>query len=93
MLSRFKYILYSLFFLSGYFIGRVSHIINYYYTNHLMIPHHWITGVFILIVGLKIKNLYVVSFSCGLVLSDFNDMLSFKIFQPDLGVPHFWGFD
>jgi hypothetical protein len=72
-----------IFLIIGYLIGRIGHVINYYYTNNLPIPHHWIIGYIIMLYGLKKEKNNIMLFGIGLIISDFNDLLNFKIFGSD----------
>jgi hypothetical protein len=72
----------------GYLIGRIGD----YFAGHWNFFHHWIYGVILLFFG--VFNIYILFFGAGLIISDLNDMLHFRIFGPDeKKEKKFWGFD
>lgn len=84
----------------GYLIGRFGHrYVNVWLGNPWWVPHHWITGLLIVIVGVaafqKIElSGEIISFGVGHFISDAKDFLKLKIFSPDEdGEKYFWGID
>ena len=91
-----KIILNFCFFFLGYVIGRLTHIFNHYYTNDISyLPHHWITGLFFILLFILLKKEFLVYFFIGIVISDLKDMMELKLFEPDIDIskPIFWGID
>jgi hypothetical protein len=82
---------------SGYAIGRLGHIFG---GSIWWIPHHWIFGVILMVAPFFLKKIpwaikiLIIVFALGVFISDFNDFLSLKTFEPeDVEVVRFWGVD
>jgi len=78
----------------GYAAGRIAHI----FCGQLETPHHWIFGVFFMIVGLvyyKLSlGLAVFYFGAGFFVSDFKDFLLMRFYGRDKkGKKRFWDID
>lgn len=78
----------------GYSIGRISHI----YWGYMKVPHHWIYGLILIIVGLIFYKypLGIIAFYFGVghFISDLKDFLQLKFFGVDEeGKKKFWGID
>jgi len=74
----------------GFAIGRFGDK----YGGHLNIPHHWIYGLFLIIVGIIYIDNWIgilfLSFGIGCFISDLDDFLHMRIWGVD--VPHKWKF-
>jgi hypothetical protein len=82
--------------LVGYVIGRTMHILNYYFTNNITwLPHHWILAILLFILSFFVEQEWLLYFSIGLLISDFNDFWNLKTFEPDATntLPNLIGFD
>lgn len=81
--------------LAGYHLGRLGHVLNYFYTNDWkFLPHHWITGMILLYGSFISKKEWLFFFSVGFIISDFNDMINFRLFEADnVDKLRFYGFD
>ena len=83
----------------GYVIGRLGHkYFNVWLGDPVYIPHHWITGLILVIIGIYYYYLFIglvlISFGLGTVISDFDDLLHFRTFSKDgPGPKKFWGID
>ncbi|MBU4367998.1 hypothetical protein KKC49_04015 [Patescibacteria group bacterium] len=78
----------------GYIIGRIGHIMG----GHLKTLHHWIYGLFLVVVGgifwREFWGLLVLFFGIGLFISDFKDFLDLKFYGVDENVlKRFWDVD
>jgi hypothetical protein len=78
----------------GYLIGRVGDKVG----GHWNLPHHWIYGLILIILGLVFYSNYWCNlglyFGIGLFVSDGKDFLKMKVYGPDEGESRsFWGFD
>lgn len=80
------FLLNFLLFAIGFTIGRLSHIINAMSPaiNNSMLPHHWIVGIIGIVLSYSYRNNYLFYFSLGLFISDLNDFIHFKTFEPDI---------
>ena len=72
----------------GYIIGRFSdNYINIWIGDPPWIPHHWIPGLILMIVGiLFLENnlaLWTFSFGAGIFVSDLKDFFNLKFFESD----------
>ena len=79
---------------AGYAVGRISHILG----GHLNVPHHWIYGVLLIIVGAifyqHTLGWLALAFGIGHTISDLDDMMALKFYGRDEpGPKHFWGTD
>lgn len=85
--------------LLGYLIGRWSHwYLNDKVGNPAWVPHHWLTGMALVIIGLVFPanpyRWYFVAFGAGLFISDLKDFLLMRFFRPDdPGPKRFWHID
>jgi hypothetical protein len=81
----------------GFALGRMGHMFG----NQIWwIPHHWILGIIFIFCGLHLLYidksrmsvaLFVVIFGLGVFISDFDDFLLLKTFEPDSAVASvFW---
>ena len=85
----------------GFFLGRIGdNYINIWAGDPLWLPHHWIYGLALIIIGFccrkKKFGTILLFFGLGLFISDLNDFLTFKIFAKDLkdaNMIKFWGID
>lgn len=84
---------------TGYLIGRWGHCyLNVWLNNPKWAPHHWLYGVFFIIIALiffKIQTgVLIFFFGIGLVISDLKDLSHFRLIGPDEdGKKNFWGVD
>ena len=83
-----------LFLFLGYLIGRIGD----YFAGHWNFFHHWIYGIVLMIVGLVYINktllFYAYEFGLGLIISDLDNLLHFRVYGPDKKkARRFWGFD
>ena len=72
----------------GYVVGRWGdNYLNIWMKDPAWLPHHWIYGLILMIVGLfYFKNnlgLWIFSFGVGIFISDLKDFLDLKFFAPD----------
>lgn len=83
----------------GYAIGRIGHIIG---GQIIWIPHHWISGLLLLSIGLfflvfkKSRHIgYLLIFlGTGLFVSDFRDFTLGRVWGlDDVKILKFWGID
>ena len=78
---------YFLAIFAGFTIGRIGHIVG---GQIMWIPHHWIIGLVIIFIGLicvfikKIRYLgiIIILIGLGIFISDFDDFLAIKVWQP-----------
>lgn len=78
----------------GFAIGRVGHL----YGGQLNVPHHWIYGLALMIVGIiwrkKGWGWYVFAFGLGLFVSDLKDFITLRFYSvDDVKVLKFWQID
>ena len=78
----------------GFIIGRLGD----YLAGHWNFFHHWVYGVILIIFGIIYRTNYVFlyfgGFGLGLLVSDFEDLLAFRIYGPDKKkTKRFWSFD
>ena len=74
---------------SGYILGRIGD----YFAGHWDFFHHWIYGFLFVVMGF-LSSPYFIYFGVGLIISDFKDLLHFRIYGPDVKTKkNFWGFD
>lgn len=83
--------------LAGYVLGRLGHIFG---GQVWFIPHHWIFGVVFIIVPIFLRKIswktrvLIILFGLGVFVSDFNDFLHLKTFEPEsVQAIKFWGID
>lgn len=75
------------------FIGYLTGRIGDYFAGHWDFFHHWIYGIFFVLIGI-LYGFYFSFFGIGLIISDFKDMINFKVFGPDeKTIKNFWGID
>jgi hypothetical protein len=72
----------------GYLIGRWGdNYVNIWLKDPPWIPHHWIYGLALMIIGIVyFKNnleIWIFSFGLGLFVSDLKDFLDLKFFEQD----------
>jgi hypothetical protein len=90
-----KLAIFILFSFLGYVAGRIGDK----YGGHMDVPHHWIYGLIMIIVGLVyFDNFYwwaiFVAGGFGVFISDLNDFLRLRFYGPDESEsPSFWGID
>lgn len=89
-----RFILFLIFAFIGYSIGRTGHVLG----GQLYLPHHWMYGVIMMIVGFifmhSLLGRIIFAAGFGLIVSDFKDMISFKFIGiDDVEVVRFWGID
>lgn len=83
----------------AYLIGRVSHkYFNVWLGDPVFIPHHWIPGVIMIVIGVyyyqTFLGLLLMSFGLGMVISDFDDFIHLRTFSKDgPGPKRFWHID
>jgi len=85
----------------GYVIGRFSdNYVNIWIGDPKWIPHHWIPGFLLMIIGITFfqnnLQLWIFSFGLGLFISDFKDFLDLKTFEKDgktKETRRFWNID
>jgi hypothetical protein len=75
-----------LFMFLGFMIGRLGDK----YGGHLDLPHHWIYGLILMIVGIWYYNLYIFYFGLGCFISDFKDFIHLRFWGKDK--PKVWKF-
>jgi hypothetical protein len=78
----------------GYLIGRIGD----YFAGHWNFFHHWVYGAIMVIVGIiywaNPLFIYLAFFGVGSIISDFEDLLHFRIYGPDVkDRKKFWAFD
>lgn len=78
----------------GYILGRIGDRL----AGHWDFIHHWVWGVFCIVFGIFFRTnaffFYVGFLGIGLVISDLNDLLHFRLYWPDEKAnKSFWGFD
>jgi len=78
----------------SYCLGRLGHVFG----GQINGPHHWLYGIPMIIVGIifwkSIWGKILVAAGIGCMISDFNDMIQFKIYGvDDVEVKRFWGLD
>lgn len=84
---------------TGYLIGRLSHCyFNLIIKNQKGIPHHWIYGLVLIIIGSifykDFLGLSAFSFGAGLFVSDFGDFLKLRFIAAESygeDKKNFWG--
>lgn len=72
----------------GYVLGRFGdNYLNIWMGDPKWVPHHWIYGLLLMIIGFLFFNnnleLWTISFGLGLFISDLKDFWKMKIFAPD----------
>ena len=72
----------------GYLIGRWGdHYFNFWIGDPSWLPHHWIYGLIIIIVGLFLfesnLGIWIFSFGIGLFISDLQDFSDLKFIGSD----------
>ncbi|MCX6718525.1 MAG: hypothetical protein NTY81_02915 [Candidatus Staskawiczbacteria bacterium] len=72
----------------GYLVGRFSdNYVNIWIGDPKWIPHHWITGLLIAIIGIFFfqnnLQIWIFSFGAGVFVSDLKDFLNLKFFASD----------
>lgn len=83
----------------GYVLGRFGHVyLNVWTGNSKYLPHHWIYGALLIIIGTIYLPAsvaqYSLYFGIGLFISDFKDFVALKFFEPDKeGPKKFWDID
>ena len=83
----------------GYLIGRFGHVyLNVWTGNVNWLPHHWIYGLILIILGTiywqNINAQLIIFFGLGLLRSDLKDFINLKFFEPDKeGPKKFWNID
>ena len=87
-------IIFILIVFAGYALGRIGHIAG----GHIKSPHHWIYGLFLIIIGLVFfkdsLGFYIIASGFGLFISDLKDFFSLKFYGvDDVGRKRFWGID
>jgi len=75
----------------GFALGRFGDKLG----GHLNTFHHWIWGILFIIGGVYFYSVAILgvlafSFGVGLVISDFDDLLHFRVYGVD--EPHEWKF-
>lgn len=75
-----------LFLFIGFTIGRVGDK----YGGHLNLPHHWIYGLFLIMLGFIINNPHIIFFGLGCFISDLKDFLHLRFWGKDN--PKTWRF-
>ena len=85
----------------GFLLGRIGdNYINIWMGDPLWLPHHWIYGLILVIIGLhyrkKRMGLALLFFGIGIFISDFNDFTNLKFFAEDFkngDMIKFWSID
>ena len=72
----------------GYVVGRwADNYLNVWINDPPWIPHHWIQGAVFMTAGIFFLKdnwqLWIFFFGLGLFISDLNDFLDLKFFEPD----------
>lgn len=74
----------------GFALGRFGDLIF----GHMKSTHHWTYGVVLIIIGIiffeKFWGLWLISLGIGMVISDLDDFLHFRVYGVD--EPHKWKF-
>ena len=78
-----------MFFITFLFLGFTIGRIGDKFGGHLNLPHHWIWGILIVVLGIHTYNI-LIPFGLGVFISDFKDFYSLKFWGKD--EPKVWKF-
>lgn len=72
----------------GYIIGRwADNYLNIWIHDPIWVPHHWIYGLILMVIGFfYLKDslgIWATCFGTGVLISDLQDFLDFKVFAKD----------